>query len=204
MMDNLATLLSEMEGYAITHHVPIINQESSQVLQAVTATANPRLILEIGTAIGYSTLLLAANMAPGGKITTIELDEQRITVAKQFLVQAGVLDKIEFICGNAGEVLSGLKGSFDLVFIDAAKGQYLDYLYKVMDKLSPGAVVIADNVLFRGWILNNQAPPRRFRTIVKRLKAYLDFVNNDARFDTVVHQIGDGIAVSRYQGETKI
>ena len=204
MRNNFITLLAEMEEYAIAHNVPIINRESGQLLQAVTATATPRSVLEIGTAIGYSTLLLAANIAPGGKITTLEQDEDRILVARKFLAQAGLLDQIEIIAGNAGEVVSGLTGSFDLVFIDAAKGQYLDYLYKVMDKLSPGAIVIADNVLFRGWVLDNQATPRRFRTIVKRLKAYLDFVTNDARFDTVVHQTGDGMAVSRYQGEVNI
>ncbi|CQR74040.1 Putative O-methyltransferase/MSMEI_4947 [Sporomusa ovata DSM 2662] len=201
MKDNLITLLAEMEEYAIAHNVPILNRESGQLLQAVTAGATPKSVLEIGTAIGYSTLLLAANIAPGGKITTLEQDENRIVVARQFLAQAGVLDHIEIIAGNAGEVVSGLTDRFDLVFIDAAKGQYLDYLYKVMDKLSPGAIIIADNVLFRGWVLDNQATPRRFRTIVKRLQAYLDFVTNDARFDTVVHQTGDGMAVSRYQGE---
>ncbi|TWH48920.1 O-methyltransferase [Sporomusa sp. KB1] len=201
MRDNFITLLAEMEAYAITHNVPVITRESGQLLQTVTATAAPKSVLEIGTAIGYSTLLLAASIAPGGKITTLEQDADRILVARQFLAQAGVLDQIELIAGNAGEVVSGLTGSFDLVFIDAAKGQYLDYLYKVMDKLSPGAIVIADNVLFRGWVLGNQATPRRFRTIVKRLQAYLDFVTNDARFDTVIHQTGDGMAVSRYQGE---
>ena len=204
MRDNYITLLAAMEDYAMAHNVPIINRESGQLLQTVTAAANPRSVLEIGTAIGYSTLLLAANMAPGGKITTLEQDEERILVARQFLAQAGALDQIEIIAGNAGEVVSGLSDSFDLVFIDAAKGQYLDYLHKVMDKLSPGAIVIADNVLFRGWVIDNQATPRRFRTIVKRLKAYLDFVTNDTRFDTVVHQIGDGMAVSRYQGDANI
>ena len=204
MKNNFMPLLAEMESYASIHNVPIINRESGQLLQAVTAAANPSSILEIGTAIGYSTLLLAANMVPGGQITTIEQDDQRILVAKQFLAQAGVLNQIEIIAGNAGEVISRLTGSFDLVFIDAAKGQYLDYLEKFMDKLSPGAIVIADNVLFRGWVLDHQATPRRFRTIVKRLKAYLDFVTNDARFDTVIHQIGDGMAVSRYQGEANI
>jgi predicted O-methyltransferase YrrM len=204
MRDKLVQVLTAMEQYALIHHVPIINRESAQLLQQITVKAVPISVLEIGTAIGYSTLLLANAMAANGRITTVELDEQRLAIAKQFLAQAGVLDKIQFIAGNAGEVLPGLIGSYDLVFIDAAKGQYLDYLHKVMDKLSTGAIVIADNVLFRGWVLNNQAPPRRFRTIVKRLNAYLEFVSNDPRFETVIHEIGDGIAVSHYQGETKI
>lgn len=204
MIGNFQEILSEMEQYAVTYNVPIIQKESAQLLCEVTAANKPLSILEIGTAIGYSTLLLAAVMPVHGKITTIELDEQRVTVAKHFWAQAGISNKIELITGNAGEVLSGLTGKFDLVFIDAAKGQYLDYLFKIMDKLSPGAIVIADNVLFRGWVLESQAVPRRFRTIVKRLNAYLDFVTTDIRFDTVIHQIGDGMAVSHYQGEQKI
>lgn len=204
MITNLAAILSAMETYALANNVPIISQESRQLLQTVTANTQPCSVLEIGTAIGYSTLLLAANMPPGSKITTIELDEQRLQLAKQFLAQAAVLEQVELIAGNAGEIVAGLNSTFDLIFIDAAKGQYLDYLHKIMDKLSPGAVVIADNVLFRGWVLGSQPSPRRFRTIVKRLKAYLDFVTNDPRFTTVIHQIGDGIAVSRYQGETNI
>lgn len=202
-MDKLRAVLTEMEAYAENHNVPIINRDSAQLFSKIAAEANPKLVLEIGTAIGYSTLLLAANLAPGGKVVTIEQDEQRIIMAKHFLTKAGVLEQIEIITGNAGEVVSAVGGQYDLVFIDAAKGQYLDYLRKVMDKLSPGAVIIADNVLFRGWILNNEAP-RRFRTIVKRLRAYLDFVTCDPRFKTVVYHIGDGMAVSRYQGETNL
>ncbi|MBP2634166.1 MAG: putative O-methyltransferase [Firmicutes bacterium] len=203
MIDKIYEILSEMEQYAVTHNVPIIQKESTQLLCEITAANKPVSILEIGTAIGYSTLLLAAAMPVHGKITTIELDEQRVTMAKRFFSQAGINNEIEFITGNAGEVLSGLTGKFDFVFIDAAKGQYLDYLFKIMDKLSPGAIVIADNVLFRGWVLGSETIPKRFRTIVKRLKAYLDFVSNDVRFDTVIHHIGDGVAVSHYQGEQK-
>ncbi|MGL5515160.1 MAG: O-methyltransferase, partial [Sporomusa sp.] len=149
MMDITSTL-AIMEDYALAHKVPIISRESGQLLQQVAAACQPSAILEIGTAIGYSTLLLAANMNAGGRITTIELDENRLAVAKEFLAFSDVQAQIQFIAGDAGTVVSGLTGKFDLVFIDAAKGQYLDYLYKVMDKLSSGAVVIADNVLFRG------------------------------------------------------
>lgn len=201
-MDKLQKILIAMEDYASNHNVPIISPEGGRLLQEVSASIKPVSVLEIGTAIGYSTLLLANTMAPNSKITTIELDETRLEVARQFLAQANKLDQIEFITGDAGIVLPSLTGYFDLVFIDAAKGQYLDYLQKVMDKLSPEAVIIADNVLFRGWVLGDSTAPRRFRTIVKRLRAYLDFVTKDTHFKTVVYHIGDGIAVSHYQGET--
>ncbi|SMC59239.1 O-methyltransferase [Sporomusa malonica] len=201
-MDNVKSILDTMEEYAAVQHVPIISREGGQLLQEVAAAVKPVAVLELGTAIGYSTLLLATTLTIGGKITTIEQDENRIAIAKQFLSDAGVLGQIKFIAGDAGEVVPQLVDKFDLVFIDAAKGQYLDYLHKVMDKLSPGAVVIADNVLFRGWVLDDKAAPKRFRTIVKRLKAYLEFVANDFRFKTTIHHIGDGMAVSYYQGET--
>ncbi|QDR80822.1 O-methyltransferase [Sporomusa termitida] len=202
-MGDTDQVLALMQAYAARNHVPIISQDGRLLLQAVAAATQPASVLEIGTAIGYSTLLLAANMAPNGRIITLEKDEGRIAVAKQFLAAAGVSTPVTMIAGDAGEIIPRLAGTFDLVFIDAAKGQYLDYLYKVMDKLSPEAVVIADNVLFRGWVLDEQAAPRRFRTIIKRLKAYLDFVTNDLRFKTTIQPIGDGMAVSYYQGETK-
>jgi predicted O-methyltransferase YrrM len=198
-MGNVKQILAMMKDYATTHRVPIISLEGGQLLQSVAAAAQPAAMLEIGTAIGYSTLLLATAMMPGGQITTIEQDDDRIAVAKQFLAEAGVLNQTDIIAGDAGVVIPRLTGTYDLVFIDAAKGQYLDYLEKVLDKLSPEAVIIADNVLFRGWVLDETAAPKRFRTIVKRLKAYLDFVTNDLRFETTVHHIGDGMAVSFYR-----
>ncbi|WP_425061174.1 tRNA 5-hydroxyuridine methyltransferase [Sporomusa carbonis] len=202
-MDKLSNILSVMEDYAVKHGIPILSKENGKLLQEVASAIQPASVLEIGTAIGYSTLLLTATIASGGKITTIEQNTERIEIARQFLSQAGVLNQVEIIAGDAGQIVSRLAGYFDLVFIDAAKGQYLDYLHKVMDKLSPGAVVIADNVLFRGWVSDDKVPPKRFRTIVKRLRAYLDFVDSDPRFKTTIWHIGDGMAVSYYQGETK-
>lgn len=203
-MVNLKKILTDMQEYASIHNVPIISPEGSRLLQEVADAAKPLSVLELGTAIGYSTLLLATSMKQGGQITTIEQDEERISIAKHFITQTNLVDQINFIAGDAGAILPELTGKYDLVFIDAAKGQYLDYLRKVLDKLSPGAVILADNVLFRGWVLGNSTAPRRFRTIVKRLRDYLDFVTTDKRFKTVVHHIGDGIAVSYYQGETSI
>lgn len=203
-MDNLKKIVTDMQEYASMHNVPIISPEGSRLLQEVANAVKPLSVLELGTAIGYSTLLLATSMKEGGQITTIEQDEARISVAKHFLTQIYLFNQIKFIAGDAGAIVPELTDKYDLVFIDAAKGQYLDYLCKVMDKLSPGAVILADNVLFRGWVLGNSTAPRRFRTIVKRLRKYLDFVTTDRRFKTVVHPIGDGMAVSYYQGETSI
>ena len=107
---------------------------------------------------------------------------------------------MELLDGDASEILLQLDGKFDLVFIDAAKGQYLDYLQKIMGKLSENAVVIADNVLFRGMVLSDEPPLKRYRTIVKRQREYLDFVHLDPGFLTTIHHEGDGVAISYYRG----
>ena len=199
-MQTIEKLFQEIETYAEENHIPIINKVSSQVLMNETRQKAPQSVLEIGTAIGYSALLMITNMPTGGKIVTIEQDGNRIDTAHEFITRAGKREQIQLLDGDASEILLQLQGPFDMVFIDAAKGQYLDYLQKIMDKLSDGAVIIADNVLFRGMVLGNEAPHKRYRTIVKRLREYLDFVTHDPRFSTTIHQEGDGVAISYYQG----
>lgn len=198
-MEAAQSLLQEMEEYARLHHVPIIGQAGAVLLGEVVNAKQPLFVLEIGTAIGYSTILTALN-APHARIITIEQNPERITLAQQFILRAGLEDRICIAGGDAGAVIQTLKGPFDFVFIDAAKGQYLDYLNKVMDKLAPGSVIAADNVCFRGLVRGGGAP-KRYRTIVKRLKEYLNFVTNDPRFNTTVYPDGDGLAISYYKGD---
>lgn len=202
-MSNMIELFKEIEEYATEHAIPIINKVSGDLLiEAVQKTA-PKSILEIGTAVGYSALLMVNHMPKDGKIVTIEQDAKRIDTAYDFITRAGRIEQIQLLDGDASEILLQVEGTFDLVFIDAAKGQYLDYLEKVMDKLADGAVIIADNVLFRGMVMSEEPPLKRYRTIVKRLREYLDFVNNDSRFSTIIHPEGDGVAISYYQGAKK-
>jgi predicted O-methyltransferase YrrM len=189
-----------MREYAKEYKVPIISPAGGALLSSMVSSRKAVSVLEIGTAIGYSTLLMALSMPPAGQIVTMEQDEERINLAKKFLSQAGELGRVEIIAGDAGEELTRLSGKFDFVFIDAAKGQYLDYLNKLIDKLSAGAVIVADNVLFRGMVLADEEPPRRYRTIVRRLREYIDFINHDARFTSMIMKQGDGLAISYYQG----
>lgn len=193
-------LFEEMEKYAIEYNVPIINKISSNLLIDIVKTNKPKSILEIGTAIGYSALLMAHYMPQDGKIITIEQDAARIDIAYDYIARAGRNEQIQLLDGDASSILLQLDGTFDMVFIDAAKAQYLDYLCKIIDKLSTGAVVIADNVLFRGMVMSEEPPLKRYKTIVKRLKEYLNFVNNDPRFSTTIYSEGDGVAISYYQG----
>lgn len=199
-MNRIEHLFQEMETYAEENHIPIINKVSSQILINETRQKAPQSVLEIGTAIGYSALLMSANMPTEGKIITIEQDGNRVDTAHEFITRAGKREQIELLDGDAGEVLLQLHGTFDFVFIDAAKGQYLDYLQKIMSKLSDGAVIIADNVLFRGMVLSQEVPQKRYKTIVKRLREYLEFVTHDPRFSTTIHHEGDGVAISYYRG----
>ncbi|MDT8901049.1 O-methyltransferase [Anaeroselena agilis] len=193
-------LLRSMEEYAALRTIPVIGRDGAALLAATVAEAGPRTILEIGTAIGYSTLLMAERAPNDAVITTIEVDAERAAAAAAFFRRSRHAGRIDLLVGDAAAILPVLGGTYDFLFIDAAKAHYLDYLAKAMDKLRPGAVVFADNVYFYG-LVTAERPPRRMRTLVKRMRAYLDFVNSDARFATTVHPIGDGIAISRFQGD---
>lgn len=199
----MITLFKEIEAYAAENGIPIINKVSSDLLIQEVKKKAPISVLEIGTAVGYSALLMVNQMPKEGKIVTIEQDANRIDTAYDYITRAGKIDQIQLLDGDASEILQQIEGTFDLVFIDAAKGQYLDYLQKVMDKLADGAVIIADNVLFRGMVMSDEPPLKRYRTIVKRLRDYLDFVNHDPRFSTTIHSEGDGVAISYYRGAIK-
>jgi predicted O-methyltransferase YrrM len=194
------TLFEEMQDYAAKYHVPIISMEGAELLVRTVTNSKPLSILEIGTAIGYSTLKIAESMPDDAKIVTIELDPERVETARFFIKQSGAEDRIQLLTGDAGGILSNLNEIFDLVFIDAAKGQYLDYFKKIETKLSYRAVVIADNVLFRGYVDSDAVPPRRYRTIVKRLREYLQYVSNHPHFETNLFRIGDGVAISYHRG----
>lgn len=193
----LHNLLAEMKKFGEAEHVPIINENGLRVLEAAVAAKRPKRVLEIGTAIGYSALYIAANSAAGVEITTLELDPIRAEQARGFWQRSIYNDQIHQLVGDAGQLMLQLEGQYDLVFIDAAKGQYPDYFRKVYPYLAEDAVVIADNVLFRGYVLDEVPVPRRFRTIVKRLREYIGLVTESEEFITEIHRDGDGLAVSQ-------
>ena len=192
-------LLREMEAYAQREQVPIINEKGREAFIRLIEENKPHRVLEIGTAIGYSALLLACHGAEDIRITTLELSEERAEAAKSYWGKSPHRERMELHIGDAGEILSRLvpppKG-FDFVFIDAAKGQYVDYFRKVQPLLAEKAVIVADNVLFRGYVLGKEKPPRRYKTIVKRLREYLDLVQHTPGFRTEILENGDGLAVT--------
>ena len=192
-------LLREMEDYAALHHVPIINERGRQAFLQIVQEARPHRVLEIGTAIGYSSLLMAQNGAADIDITTLELSDERIKTAQGYIDRSAYADRIHIMGGDAAENLLKLQltgQKFDFVFIDAAKGQYVDYFHKIQSMLADKAVILADNVLFRGYVKGDVPTPRRFKTIVKRLREYIALVSQPP-YVTEILENGDGLAVTR-------
>ncbi len=192
-------LLREMEGYAALHHVPIINECGRQAFLQVVQEAKPHRVLEIGTAIGYSSLLMAQHGAADIDIMTLELSDERIKTAQGYIDRSAYADRIHIMGGDAAENLLKLQltgQKFDFVFIDAAKGQYVDYFHKIQPMLADKAVILADNVLFRGYVKGDVPTPRRFKTIVKRLREYIELVSQPP-YVTEILENGDGLAVTR-------
>ena len=191
-------LFKEMEIFAEENRVPIIKEAERAIFRGIMAKYQPKHILEIGTAIGYSALLMA-HCGQGAKIKTLELSEERARTAQSFIDRSPYKDDIEIVVGDAGETLLSLAATekFDMVFIDAAKGQYPDYLQKILPHLNAGGVIVTDNVLFRGYVLGTGKPPRRYKTIVKRLREYLQIINDEKIFKTMIYEDGDGLAVSQ-------
>ena len=188
-----------MEGYAALHHVPIINERGRQAFLQVVQEAKPHRVLEIGTAIGYSSLLMAQHGAADIDITTLELSDERIKTAQGYIDRSAYADRIHIMGGDAAENLLKLQltgQKFDFVFIDAAKGQYVDYFHKIQPMLADKAVILADNVLFRGYVKGDVPTPRRFKTIVKRLREYIELVSQPP-YVTEILENGDGLAVTR-------
>ena len=191
-------LLDTIEKKAIEDGVPIIRSETAALLRSLTAALRPENILEIGTAVGYSALQMCQVMPANCHITTIEKYEKRIPEAKENFRKAGEESRITFLEGDADMWLKELKGKqFDLVFMDAAKGQYLNWLPLLLDMMPVGAVLISDNVLQDGDVVQSRfAVQRRNRTIHSRMREYLYELKHMEEFETAVIPIGDGVTIS--------
>ena len=191
-------LLDTIEKKAIEDGVPIIRSETAALLRSLTAALRPENILEIGTAVGYSALQMCQVMPANCHITTIEKYEKRIPEAKENFRKAGEESRSTFLEGDADMWLKELKGKqFDLVFMDAAKGQYLNWLPLLLDLMPVGAVLISDNVLQDGDVVQSRfAVQRRNRTIHSRMREYLYELKHMEEFETAVIPIGDGVTIS--------
>jgi predicted O-methyltransferase YrrM len=192
-------LFKQMEDFAKENKVPIINENGRKVFIEIIKKYKPQRVLEIGTAIGYSALLTTYYGAENAKIISLELDEERAKQAQDFINQSAYKEQIKIILGDAAKNIEKLDKNykFDMVFIDAAKGQYPDYLQKVLPLLADDGIILADNVLFRGYVMSEEKPPRRYKTIVKRLREYIAMVSDTDKFTTEIFENGDGLALTK-------
>lgn len=193
--------LDELEKYAKETDVPIIRKEMQTFLRFLLTFSKPMKILEVGTAIGFSALLMSEYAPEGCKITTIEKYEKRIPLAKENFIKAGKADAITLLEGDAVDILKELDGTYDLIFMDAAKGQYINFMPDILRLLADGGLLVSDNVLQDGDIIESRfAVTRRNRTIHSRMREYLFELTHHAQLETCILPVGDGITLSVKRG----
>lgn len=190
-------ILEQIEKEALDTYVPIIRKEMQSFLKVLLAMQKPGRILEVGTAVGFSAILMSEYAPEDCKIVTIEKYEKRIPIARENFKRAGKENQITLLEGDAMEVMKSLQEPYDFIFMDAAKGQYIYYLPEVMRLLKPGGVLVSDNVLQEGDIIESRfAVERRNRTIHSRMREYLYVLKHEKKLLTSIVPIGDGATVS--------
>ncbi len=190
-------ILTVIENEALEGNVPIIRKETQSLIRTLVELSKPKTILEAGTAVGFSAILMAKNGRPDSHITTIESYKPRIPIAKANFKRAGIEDRVTFLEGDAVKIMGELEGPFDLIFIDSAKGQYISMLPDAIRLLSSGGLLISDNVLQDGEVLESRyAVTRRNRTIHSRMRDYLYEITHHDALETAILPVGDGITLS--------
>ncbi|WP_459480640.1 O-methyltransferase [Clostridium saccharoperbutylacetonicum] len=190
-------ILNEIENFARENGVPIVQKETGVFLEFMTGMKKPKRILELGTAIGFSSILMYQAAGTEPEIVTIERDERMIELANVNLNKFNLSEKIKIEEGDCLEVLEKLTEPFDLIFMDAGKGHYNHFLPHCLRLLKEDGIIVADNVLFRGMVASQDLVKRRKITIVKRMRTYLELVTQDKDLITSVIPMGDGIAVTK-------
>lgn len=188
--------LIQLEKYAEVNHVPIIHPEVAQLIRVLIKIVKPKKILEIGTAIGYSAIVMANAMENCGKILSIEKRDDMIAIAEKNIRDSGHSNMIEIIKGEAEKVLPDIDEKFDFIFIDAAKGQYMEFFPHCIRNLSDEGIILSDNVLYKGMVASDELVVRRKKTIVKRMRNFLDYITSDESLESSILPIGDGVAIT--------
>ena len=193
----LTPFLEDLREKAEKDEVPIIRRNMQSFLRTCLTITKPTAILEIGTAVGFSAILMASYGDPTAKITTIEDFDRRIPVARENFRKSGYEDRITLLEGDAAEILPKLEGPYDFIFLDAAKGQYIRFLPEIRRMMRSGSVLIADNVLQGGDIIESHyIVERRNRTIYRRMREFLRAIEDDEGLESCVLPVGDGISIS--------
>ena len=195
--DRKSEALRAIEKEAQEHDVPIIRSETQELLRILLKMNRPKRILEVGAAIGFSSVFMAENTGEDTVITTIENYPPRIARAKENISMAGMEDRITLLAGDAADLLKELEPGYDMIFMDAAKGQYIHFLPEVMRLLEPGGILVSDNVLQDGDIFQSRyGIRRRNHTIHSRMRDYLYALTHHEQLDTVILETGDGMTIS--------
>ncbi|MDO5311390.1 MAG: O-methyltransferase [Clostridia bacterium] len=191
--------LAYLERYAAENEVPISQPETIKLIELLIKISGARRVLEIGSAIGYSAIRMV--YAGAESIDTIEISPEIAEEARQNIAEADVEERVNVICGDANEVLPRLEGEYDLIFMDAAKAQYNRFFENCMRLLKTGGILISDNILYKGMTATDELVLHRKRTIVKRLRDYVDMLCSNPMLDTDILPLGDGVALSLKTGD---
>ena len=188
--------ISIIKKKALEDKVPIIMDDTLEVIAKILDEIKPKKILEIGTAVGYSAICFSEYLQENGKIDTIERDTERVKEARKNIKKAEVEEKINIYEGDAVEILPTLNDEYDVVFIDAAKGKYPFFLNQALRMIKPGGVIFADNILYKGYVMSDYNKHKQ-RTAVRNLREYIAEITNNEKLETEILEVGDGLAVSR-------
>ena len=188
--------LLKIKEKALQEHIPIIMDDTLEVIEDMIKDDKPSKILEIGTAVGYSAICFSEYLAEGGRIDTIERDLDRVQEAKENIKKTEVADKINILEGDAVEILPTLNEKYDVVFIDAAKGKYPFFLKEARRMIKDNGIIFADNILYKGYVMSDYNKHKQ-RTAVRNLREYIKEVTENENLDTEILEVGDGLAVSK-------
>lgn len=188
--------LERVKQKALENHIPIIMDDTLEVIEKQLKNNPPKKILEIGTAVGYSAMCFSEFLQEDGKIDTIERDKERIKQAKINIKNVGVEEKINIYEGDAVDILPTLNEKYDMVFIDAAKGKYPFFLNESLRMINENGIIFADNILYKGYVMSDYNKHKQ-RTAVRNLREYIKEVSENPNLETEILEIGDGLAISR-------
>ena len=195
--------LEKIKEKALENHIPIIMDDTLEVIAKILIEKKPKRILEIGTAVGYSAMCFSKYLAEDGLIDTIERDEKRIEEAKQNFKKVEVENKINLYEGDAVEILPTLNEKYDVVFIDAAKGKYPFFLKEALRMLKQDGIIFADNILYKGYVMSDYNKHKQ-RTAVRNLREYIKETTENPTLETEILEVGDGLAISKMKSNKKI
>ncbi len=195
--------LEKIKQKALKEHIPIIMDDTLERVDKILTKLKPKKILEIGTAVGYSAMCFSEYLSQGGKIDTIERDEERISEAKENIKKVGVSEKINIYEGDAVEILPTLNDKYDMIFIDAAKGKYPFFLKEALRMLNENGVILADNILYKGYVMSDYNKHKQ-RTAVRNLREYISEVTNNPILETKILEVGDGLAITTKKKNNKL